>query len=101
MCLALWLPMGRACLAAECQEFAVIVDPREEEGFTLIEILVVLVILAVLAAIVVLAIGGTRGDATNAACLADVRSIQSAEEAYHLHNNGYSTSEATLTAAGT
>jgi len=72
----------------------------DDDGFTLVEILIVLVILGILAGIVVFAIGHTRGDASNSACLADVRSIQEAEDAYHLHNNVYAATGTTLTASG-
>jgi general secretion pathway protein G len=55
---------------------------RGDEGFTLIELLVVIVILAILAAIVVFAVGGLNQKGQAEACKTDMKSIQTAEEAY-------------------
>jgi prepilin-type N-terminal cleavage/methylation domain-containing protein len=53
-----------------------------DEGFSLIELLLVIVILGILATIVVLAVGGMRSDAEDSACLADRRTLEKAGEAY-------------------
>ena len=53
-----------------------------EGGFTLIELLIVIVILGILAAIVVLAIGGLKGSSKSAACDAEAKTIETAEDAY-------------------
>jgi prepilin-type N-terminal cleavage/methylation domain-containing protein len=56
---------------------------ENESGFTLIELLIVIVILGVLAGIVVFSVSGisNRGDA--AACKANVKTVQVAQEAYY------------------
>ena len=54
-----------------------------EGGFTLVELLIVIVILGILAAIVVLAIGGLAGKSKTAACNAESKTIQTAEDAYY------------------
>ena len=60
-------------------------------GFTLVELLVVIVVLGVLAAIVVFSVGGINQKSKQAACNADVTSVQTAEEAYYAQNNSYTT----------
>ena len=54
-----------------------------EGGFTLVELLIVIVILGILAAIVVLAIGGLNTKSKAAACSADAKTIETADEAYY------------------
>ena len=56
---------------------------RQEEGFTLVELLVVIVILAILAAIVVFAVTGISDKGQTSACKTDKAAIQTAEEAYY------------------
>jgi general secretion pathway protein G len=55
---------------------------KGDEGFTLIELLVVIVILAILAAIVVFAVGGIGDKGQASACDTDLKTIQTAQEAY-------------------
>jgi prepilin-type N-terminal cleavage/methylation domain-containing protein len=53
-----------------------------QRGFTLIELLVVIAVLAVLAAVVVFNVTGVKDKGTAAACSTDVKSAQSAVDAY-------------------
>jgi general secretion pathway protein G len=55
---------------------------KGDEGFTLIELLVVIVILAILAAIVVFAVGGIGDKGQKSACDTDLKTIQTAQEAF-------------------
>jgi len=56
---------------------------KSDEGFTLIELLVVIVILAILAAIVVFAVGGIGDKGQTSACTTDLKTIQTAQEAFY------------------
>lgn len=72
---------------------------QEESGFTLIELLIVIVILGVLAGIVVFAIGGINDRGNEAACKADSKTIEVAQEAYYAKNTAYAGSVAILKGA--
>ncbi|MGY1779232.1 competence type IV pilus major pilin ComGC [Geodermatophilus sp. SYSU D01036] len=61
---------------------------KNDEGFTLIELLMVIVILGVLAGIVVFAVGGINDRGEQAACDADLRTVQTAVEAYYANPAG-------------
>ncbi|MCU1624764.1 MAG: hypothetical protein JWL79_3609 [Frankiales bacterium] len=61
----------------------------EDTGFTLIELLIVIVILGILAAIVVFAVGSARDDSVKSSCQADVKTINTASEAYKAKNGSY------------
>ena len=54
---------------------------NDQSGFTLIELLIVIVILGILAAIVVFAVSAFNKNGQQAACQADFKSVQIAEEA--------------------
>ena len=60
---------------------------RDEGGFTLIELLIVIVILGILAAIVVFAVSGITDNGTTSACKSDVKTIDTAAEAYFAQKN--------------
>ena len=71
----------------------------QEGGFTLIELLIVIVILGILAAIVVFAVGAARSDSVANSCKADIKTINTAQEAYKAKYSSY-TSIATLQSTG-
>ena len=54
----------------------------EDGGFTLIEILIVIVILGILAAIVVAAVVDMTSESSVAACQANYKTVETAQEAY-------------------
>ncbi|KAB2809002.1 prepilin-type N-terminal cleavage/methylation domain-containing protein [Pimelobacter simplex] len=70
---------------------------RDQRGFTLIELLIVIVILGVLAAIVVFSVRGITDRGDTAACKANVKSAQTAVEAYYAQANQYPTAVGQLT----
>jgi general secretion pathway protein G len=53
-----------------------------DEGFTLIEMLIVIVVLGVLAGITVFGVSTFKGDSETAACKADVKTVATAAQAY-------------------
>jgi prepilin-type N-terminal cleavage/methylation domain-containing protein len=62
---------------------------RQEEGFTLIELMIVIVILGILAGIVLFAVGGITDRGTTAACKTDVSTVQTAVEAFYAKHGNY------------
>ena len=60
-----------------------------DDGFTLIELLVVIVILGTLSAVVVFAVGNLTDRGTQAACQADVKSVEVAMEVYNAKMGDY------------
>jgi general secretion pathway protein G len=60
----------------------------EDEGFTLIELLIVIVILGILAAIVVFSVSGVTDNGKQAACQTNVKTLDTALEAYYAQNTG-------------
>jgi prepilin-type N-terminal cleavage/methylation domain-containing protein len=67
-----------------------------QAGFTLVELLVVIVILGILAAVVVFAVGGITNKGKNSACQIEIRTVNTALQAYYAQNSAY---PADLTAA--
>jgi len=67
---------------------------RDEEGFTIIELVIVIVILGILAAVVVFAVSGINDRGQTAACKADVKAIDTAAESYYAQKG---TAAATMT----
>ncbi|KRB72721.1 hypothetical protein ASE01_21975 [Nocardioides sp. Root190] len=62
---------------------------REDRGFTLIELLIVIIILGVLAAVVVFSVRGITDNGETAACRTEIRTVETAIEAYYAENNDY------------
>jgi general secretion pathway protein G len=71
-----------------------------EDGFTLIELLIVVVILGVLAGVVVFAVQNFNGEGKAAACNADWKSVETANEALYAKTGGYAASPAELKTKG-
>jgi prepilin-type N-terminal cleavage/methylation domain-containing protein len=61
----------------------------DEEGFTLVELLIVVVILGILAAVTVFGLSGSTSKSNKAACNTDARSVEVAVEAYHSDNGAW------------
>ncbi len=64
---------------------------RSDSGFTLIELLIVIVILGILTGIVVFAVGAFTDRGELAACRADMKTVESAAEAYRAQTGNYAT----------
>jgi general secretion pathway protein G len=62
---------------------------RQQDGFTLIEVLVVISILGVLAGIVVFSVSGISDRGQTNACKTDKTTVQTAQQAYFAKNNAY------------
>jgi general secretion pathway protein G len=73
---------------------------KNESGFTLIELLIVIVILGILAAIVVFAVGAFNKNGQQAACKADFKSVEIADDALFAKTGAYATSPSDLVGAG-
>ena len=61
---------------------------NNEEGFTLIELMIVILILGVLAAAVVLGIGAFQNSGKTEACTTSARELEAAAAAYYAKNPG-------------
>ena len=73
---------------------------RSEAGFTLIELLIVIVILGVLAAIVTFSVRGITDTGDQAACEANVKTAETAVEAFYANNGAYPANLGAVVTAG-
>jgi prepilin-type N-terminal cleavage/methylation domain-containing protein len=73
---------------------------QNQDGFTLVELLIVIVILGILAAIVVFAVNGITDRGVTSACKTDMVTAQTASDAYYAQNGGWAASIPALVAAG-
>ena len=73
---------------------------NDQRGFTLIELLVVIIILGVLAAVVVFSVRGISDNSEEAACKTELRTVETAIEAYYAENNSYPTTIGGLVPGG-
>jgi prepilin-type N-terminal cleavage/methylation domain-containing protein len=62
---------------------------NNDEGFTLVELLIVIVVLGVLASIVVFGVATFRTDAQTAACKADMKQLSTAADAFNAKTGAY------------
>jgi prepilin-type N-terminal cleavage/methylation domain-containing protein len=69
---------------------------RGQRGFTLIELLVVIAVLSVLAAIVIFNVTGVVNRGNTAACQTDLKTVQTASDAYYSDNLSYAGSMSAL-----
>ncbi len=72
---------------------------KNDEGFTLVELLIVIVILGILATVVVFAVQGITDTGQENACEVGRRTVETAVEAYYAQNQDWPTSIADLTGA--
>ncbi len=62
---------------------------KNDEGFTLVELLIVIVILGILATVVVFAVQGITDTGQQNACAVGERTVQTAVEAYYAENQAW------------
>ena len=72
---------------------------KNEEGFTLIELMIVIAIIGILAAIAIPQFSAYRTRSFNSAAAADIRNAATAQEAYFVDEQSYCNAVATLTGA--
>lgn len=73
---------------------------KHSDGFTLIELLIVIIILGILAGIVVFGVAQFKKNSQVAACKADVKTVETAAEAYNATNGDYPSSVKQLVDGG-
>jgi general secretion pathway protein G len=71
---------------------------KQQEGFTLIEIMVVILILGLLATIVVQSLRGATDKAKRTKAMADIAELKTALDRYYIDNGSYPTSDQGLQA---
>lgn len=70
-----------------------------QQGFTLIELLIVIAILGILAAVVVFAVGNVTDNAEDSACDIEVRTIETAVQAFRADTGNFPNDLAALAVA--
>jgi prepilin-type N-terminal cleavage/methylation domain-containing protein len=73
---------------------------KNDEGFTLVELLIVIVILGILATVVVFSVRGITDQGQENACQTDARTLSVAVEAYFAQEGGTTVAEDDLVTAG-
>jgi prepilin-type N-terminal cleavage/methylation domain-containing protein len=72
-------------------------ETKQDKGFTLVELLIVIVILGILATVTVFAVTGITTRGKDSACKADIKTLQTAEEAHNANTGAYGTEAALVT----
>jgi prepilin-type N-terminal cleavage/methylation domain-containing protein len=70
---------------------------KDEQGLTLIELLIVIVILGILSATIVFAVGGMTSKSAISACATDGATVQTAVDAFNAQNPGTTVTGTLLT----
>lgn len=70
---------------------------RDDSGFTLIELVIVILILGVLAGVVVFSVRGINDRGEVAACKTEIRTVETAVEAFYANTNDYPNAMTDLT----
>jgi prepilin-type N-terminal cleavage/methylation domain-containing protein len=78
-----------------------LVADHEDEGFTLIEILIAIVLVGILSAVAVVGISNLVSKGGTSACTASADASKAASAVYFASNNAYPTTFTQLTTAGT